>query len=169
MQGSGSELIAEAAGKFDHRRFADQDGAHVIQVIDHGGVVVEDLIGERFRAPGCGDILDGEQVFGGVRNAVKRAAIVAAMDFFFGGLGLFHRESFGDAGVGVEPGAELLAAFEIAFGEFDGGELLGGNLFGEFANRGVKDRFFEHSGFRQPFLAGVADCDFLSRSTSGFK
>ena len=58
---------------------------------------------------------------------------MTAMNFFFGGLGLLESEGIGDAGVGVELGAELLAALEIAFGEFDRRKLLGLNLFGQFS------------------------------------
>lgn len=93
---------------------------------------------------------------------------MSAMNFFFGSLRLLEGEGIGDAGVGVEFGAELLAALEIAFRKFDGRKLLGLNLFGQFSNGGVKDGFFEHAR-AQDFLGAAAVCGFLSRSTRGFK
>ena len=82
--------VAQAPGQFDHGRLSDQDGAHVFQMLDHRGVEVENLIGKGLGAPGRGDSADRQEIFGGVRNSVKGPAIVAAVNFFLGGLGLFE-------------------------------------------------------------------------------
>ena len=172
LQGSGGEHVAQAAGEFDHGGFAEEDGSDVVEMIDHRGVVVEDLIGERFCAPGSGNALYGKKIFGGIGNAVERAAIMAAVDFFLGGVCLIEREIGSEARVGVEFWAQGFAAGQIAFGEFDGRDLLGLDFFGEFTDGGVEDRFAEHRPSLQDFFAGeaagVSDF-FFSRSTRGLR
>src|SRR5216684_9259845 len=79
-------------------------------MFDDGGVVVEDLSGVGFRAPGAWHAFYSEEIFCGVRNSVERAAIVAVLNFFFSRLGLRQGNFRSQAGVGVVAGAELLAA-----------------------------------------------------------
>src|SRR5262249_17375958 len=80
LQRGGGVAIAHAAGQLDHRSFADQDGTDAVEMFDDSRVIVEDLIRVRLRAPGARYSFDGEKIFGGVRNAVERTAIVAAGD-----------------------------------------------------------------------------------------
>jgi len=141
-------LVAKTAGEFDHGGFAEENGSGVVQVLDDRGVVVEDLIHVGLGAPGGGNIFHREKIFGGVRDAVERAPVMATMDFFFGSLRLIEGDRVGDASVGVELGSEFSAALEIALGEFDRRKLLGLNLLGEFADGGKKDRFFKHARWR---------------------
>jgi hypothetical protein len=57
-------------------------------MLDHRSVVIEDLAGIGFGAPGCGNSFYGEKIFRGIRNPVQRPAIVAALNFFLGGFRL---------------------------------------------------------------------------------
>src|SRR5258707_14535169 len=67
-------------------------------MFDDGGVVIENLRGVRFRAPGAWHAFYGEQVLCGVGNSVKRAAIVAVVNFFFGGFWVRPRAFLGEGG-----------------------------------------------------------------------
>src|SRR5438132_109836 len=48
---------------------------------------------------------------------MQRTAIVAALDFFFRGFGLGHRDFRRHAGVGIESRPEPCAAIEVKFGQ----------------------------------------------------
>ena len=113
-------------------------------MFDDGGVVIEHLIFVGLCAPGCGQAFYGEQIFCGIWNAVQRAAIVSALDFFFGGVGFGKRNFGSEAGVGVELGPEFFGAVEIGFGEVHGRERFGLNALCKFAGGQKEDFIVEH-------------------------
>src|SRR5713101_5452192 len=110
-------------------------------MFDDGGVVIENLSCVWFCAPGAGDAFYGEEVFGGVRNAVERTAIVAALDLFFGGLGLRHGNFRSEKRVSVVARTELLAALEKILRELDGRKFLRFDALGKLRD-GQKGQFF---------------------------
>src|SRR5271169_2399449 len=117
----------------------------MVQVLDDRGVVVEDLTGERLRTPGCRYLFYRENIFGGVGDSMKRAAVVSPVNFFFCRLSLFERECGGDPRVGVQFRPKFFTSLEVAFGKLDGRKLLGHYLFGQFSNGCVKNGFLQHS------------------------
>src|SRR2546421_9028207 len=76
---------------------------------------------------------------------MKRATVVAALNFFFRCLGLSEGNLRRQAGVGVKSRPELLAAVEICLRQIDGRELLGFDAFREFAYRQIINLFARHS------------------------
>ena len=71
----GGETVAAAAGEFHHREFAGEHGARAGELVDHRGVVIEDLAGVGLGAPGGGLSGEGEQILDAVGNALQQAAI----------------------------------------------------------------------------------------------
>src|SRR6266478_2609945 len=144
-------------------------------MFDDSGVVVEDLIGVRFRAPGAWHAFYGEQILCGVGNSVQRAAIVAIVNFFLRGLGLRQGNFRSQASVGVVTRAELFAAVEKILRQVHRRKLLRLDAFRKFRD-GQESQFFR--GHRCPqgfagasgvFPTRVFSSGFFSRSSSGLR
>ena len=107
-------------GSFGHLEFAQQHRAGRFKFLDDRGVIVKALLSVRSRAPTRGIAFYSKQVFGCVRNAVQRAAILPCSDFFFRGVRLLQRQIRRERGIGVQFFADGAASIKIAFCEFDG-------------------------------------------------
>src|SRR6202035_5434785 len=63
LQRSRGKAVAHSSREFDHGGFTEENGADAVEMLDNGGVVVENLAGVWFRAPGAGHAFYGEQIF----------------------------------------------------------------------------------------------------------
>ena len=106
-EGGVGVVVAEAAGQLDHRQLGDQHRPRLAQLAHDGGVVVEDLLAVRLRAPGGRDAARGEQVLGAVGDAVQRAARLARGNLLVGEVGLLEGQLARDGDDGAQSRAEL--------------------------------------------------------------
>ena len=121
-------------------------------MVDHGSVVIENLVRVGFGSPGCGYSFDGEEILGSVRDAVQGAAIVPSMNFLFRGMCLFQRQIWSQPRISIQFRAEFLAARKVAFRQFDGRQLLGFDALGQLTDGFVENRFSQH------FIAPIRIC-----------
>src|SRR5205807_2010579 len=80
-----------AHGKLAHGELGQQHGAGLLQPVDHGGIVVEDLILVRLRAIGRTESARGEQVFRAPWHTVQRPSPLAGSDLSIRALRLLER------------------------------------------------------------------------------
>ena len=79
LQRSARIAIAAAAGELDHRELRGEHSARLHEARDRGGVLVEDLIAIRRRAPGGRRAFRGKEVLRAVGDAEQRTR-VASLD-----------------------------------------------------------------------------------------
>jgi hypothetical protein len=134
--GGRREAVAEAAGELDHGRFAEQHGAGFGQSLDDGRVFGQLLFRQRRRAPRRRIPADREQIFGGVRDAVQRAAPIAGGDLVGRAVRLMEREVARDRDPRVLLVVERLGAIEVRGREVDGRQRFRAQLLGQLVHAG---------------------------------
>src|SRR2546421_9250536 len=101
-------VVTEAARQLDHGQFGDQDSPGGAELMDHSGVVIEDLLAVGLGSPGGRDAPGGEKVLGAVGDAVQQPAVTAGADLPVGGLGLLEGALARDGDNSAEPGPDPL-------------------------------------------------------------
>ena len=122
------EAVTAAARQLHHRELADQNGTGLLELLQNGGGVIEDLAGVRARAPG-GELAGvAQQILCAERNALQRAAVALALQLFVhvagaadGGLGERQRERIVARPQLLQPLGE--GAHQLVYGEFLGPEF----------------------------------------------
>src|SRR6266404_3553112 len=114
-------------------------------MVDDGGVVIENLVGVGLRAPSGRKAFYRKQVFHGVRDAMKRAAIVAALNLFFSRFCLSERDLRSQPRISIEARAKLLATVQISLRQFHWGKFLGFDASSKFADSEIEEFFSRHS------------------------
>ena len=138
------EAVAQAAGQLDHRRFAQQHRARLVQLVDDRGVVIEALVLVRLCPPRCGISLHGQQIFRRIGNSVQRPAVVALVDFFFRLARLLQREFGRQRGVGIQLRAILPAALEVSLSKLDRRQTVRVEAIAQLAHAEIEDILADH-------------------------
>src|SRR2546423_2939900 len=113
-------------------------------MFDDGGVVIENLIRIRLRAPRTRNTTHCEQILGGVGNTMERSAVMAPLNFTVGGFGLLQRNVRSQPRVRIEAGAKLLAAIQKHLREIDRQKLFRLDALRQFAKRQKMEFFGGH-------------------------
>ena len=116
-------VARDAVGPFMQTGLADHHGSGGGQLLDDGAVEIGDEVVHDLRTDGGLDALGVEEIFGGVRNAVELAAVVARLDFLLGLPRLCEGVFGGDGDEGVQAGLPFFDEVQQVLSEFDGGEF----------------------------------------------
>ena len=119
MQRSSSGTVAATTGELHHGKLADKNRLLGGQAIDDGGVVIKDLISERFGAPGSGKFGHSYQIFDSIGNALKGRTESLTLDFVVGIFGSLVTLLEERASQRVVLRTEFLKTMAEELGEFD--------------------------------------------------
>ena len=101
-------VAGDAIGPLVQAGFPDHHRTRLVELFDDGRVEVGHEIGHEFRADRRRDAFRIEEVFGGVRDAVQRTAVLAGGDLGLRVPGLPQSVLFGDGNERVQRGLTLL-------------------------------------------------------------
>ncbi len=122
------QIEARAAiGEFMCRRLADQYSAGDGEQFGAGSIGIGNVVLQDLRLAGRRDPLGIDDVLEADRDAMQRALRAARHDRRFGGARLGQRAFLGQVDKDIEPIVERMHAVETGAGQFDRGELPGGD------------------------------------------
>ena len=116
----------------------------LLDAFDDGGVFFGDAVFEEEGAGGGGDALGHLSVFDGDGQAVEGAEPVARMMASSAALASARAWSWVTMRKGVKLGVDSFDPLKEEFGEFDGGDLLGGDKLEEVGGGGVGEFLVRH-------------------------
>ena len=123
------------AGEFGRHRFAQQDGARLAKASNDGRVALGNMPGTQRRAGQRRPAGDVENIFDAERNAVQRAAVVAAVDLVGSFASRGKRACAVDDYPGVNPRFVFVDLRQAAIDEIDGRNADGADFVGRSEKR----------------------------------